>query len=154
MRGMVQAIPEGFHSVTPYLALADAAKAISFYECALGAKEVYRLSMPDGKIAHAEIQIGNSRVMLSDENPAWGSNSPKRLGGSPIGLCIYTDDVEALAKRFVEAGGKEVRPVTNQFYGDRSGTFEDPEGYKWTLSQHIEDVSPEEMQARMAKMGG
>jgi len=154
MPPMVQAIPEGFHSVTPYLALSDAAKAIAFYEAALGAKEVYRLPMPDGSIAHAELQIGNSRVMLSSENPAWGNRSAKTMGGSPIGLCIYTDDVDALAKRFVAAGGKEVRPLSNQFYGDRTGVFEDPEGYKWTLAQHVEDVSPEEMMARMAKMGG
>lgn len=151
---MVQAIPEGFQSVNVYLALADAAKAIAFYEAALGAKEVYRLPMPDGKIAHAEITIGNCRVMLSDEMPGWGNPSPKTLGGSAVGLCIYTDDVDGLAKRFVAAGGKEVRPLTNQFYGDRSGTYEDPEGYKWTLAQHVEDVSPEEMMARMAKMGG
>ena len=154
MRLMINAIPEGFHSVTPYLALRDAAKAIAFYEAALGAKEVYRLPMPDGKIAHAEIQIGNSRIMVSDENPSWGNSSALTLGGSPIGLCIYSDDVDALAKRFVAAGGKEVRPLSNQFYGDRTGTFSDPEGYKWTLAQHVEDVSPEEMMARMAKMGG
>lgn len=151
---MVQPIPEGYHSVTPYLALADTAKAIAFYEAALGAKELYRLPMPDGRIGHAEIQIGNSRIMMSDEAPEWGNRSAKTMGGSPIGLCIYTDDVEALAKRFVAAGGKEIRPLANQFYGDRSGIFEDPEGYKWTLAQHIEEVSPEEMQARMAKMGG
>jgi PhnB protein len=151
---MVQAIPEGFHSVTPYLSLSDAAKAIEFYDVALGAKEIYRLAMPNGRIAHAEIRIGNSIIMLSDENPEWGSRSAKTMGGSPVGLCIYTDDVDALAKRFVAAGGKEIRPLTNQFYGDRSGTFEDPEGYKWTLAQHIEDVTPEEMNARMAKMGG
>ncbi len=151
---MVQAIPEGFHSVTPYLALTDAAKAIAFYEAALGAKEVYRLPMPDGKIAHAEITIGNSRIMLSDEMPGWGNASAKTLGGSPIGLCVYVDDVDALAAQFVKAGGKEIRPLSNQFYGDRTGQFEDPEGYKWTLGQHVEDVSPEEMMARMAKMGG
>ncbi|MBK9259710.1 MAG: VOC family protein [Polyangiaceae bacterium] len=151
---MAQPIPEGYHSVTPYLALADTAKAIAFYEAALGAKELYRLPMPNGRIGHAEIQIGNSRIMMSDEAPEWGNRSAKSMGGSPIGLCIYTDDVDALAKRFVAAGGKEIRPLANQFYGDRSGIFEDPEGYKWTLAQHIEEVSPEEMQARMAKMGG
>jgi PhnB protein len=151
---MVQAIPEGFHAVTPYLALADAAKAIAFYEAALGAKEVFRLPMPDGKIAHAEIQIGNSRIMLSQEMPGWGNTSAKTMGGSPIGLCVYTENVDALAERFVAAGGKLIRPISNQFYGDRTGQFEDPEGYKWTLAQHIEDVSPEEMAARMAKAGG
>lgn len=151
---MVQALPEGYNTVTTYLCCVDSAKAITFYEKALGAKEVFRLPMPGGKVAHAEIQIGNSRVMLSDEMPEWGNKSATTLGGCPIGLCVYTDDVEGLAKRFLEAGGKEIRPLTNQFYGDRSGTYMDPEGYKWTLSQHVEDVSPEEMAARMAKMGG
>jgi PhnB protein len=151
---MVKAIPEGFHTIAPYLALRDAAKAIAFYEAALGAKEIYRLPMPDGKIAHAEIQIGDSRIMVSDENPQWGNKSAMTLGGTPIGLCVYTDNVDLLAESFVQAGGKVTRPVSNQFYGDRTGQFEDPEGYKWTLGQHIEDVSPEEMMARMAKMGG
>jgi len=151
---MVQAIPEGFHSVTPSLSFADAIKAIAFYEAALGAKEVYRLPMPDGRIAHAEIQIGNSRIMVSQEMPEWDNKSAKTICGSPIGLYIYTDNVDALAERFVAAGGKMLRPLTDQFYGDRSGQFEDPEGYKWTLSQHIEEVSPEEMTARMAKMSG
>jgi len=151
---MVKAIPDGYHSITVYLALRDAAKAIDFYKAALGATELYRLPGPGGKIAHAEVQIGDSRVMLSDEMPEWGNKSAKTIGGTPIGLCIYTENVEALADRFVKAGGKVVRPLENQFYGDRSGTFEDPEGYKWTLSQHVEDVSPEEMSRRMAKMGG
>lgn len=151
---MVKAIPEGFHSVNVYLAMTDAAKAIAFYEAALGAKELYRLPMPNGKIAHAEIEVGDCRIMLSDEMPEWGNSSAKRLGGSPVALCLYTDDVDALAKRFVAAGGKEIRPLSNEFYGDRTGRYEDPEGYKWTLGQHIEDVSPEEMMARMAKMMG
>jgi PhnB protein len=151
---MPKAIPDGYHSLTPYLALRDAAKAIEFYKAALGATELYRLPMPGGKIAHAELQIGDSRLMLSDEMPDWGNKSAKEYGGSPVGLCIYTENVDALAERFVKAGGKVVRPLENQFYGDRSGQFEDPEGYKWTLMQHIEDVSPEEMQRRMAKMGG
>jgi PhnB protein len=110
--------------------------------------------MPGGKIGHAELQIGNSRLMLSDEMPEWGNKSAQAYGGTPVGLCIYTENVDALAERFVKAGGKMVRPVENQFYGDRSGQFLDPEGYKWTLMQHVEDVSPEEMQRRMEKMGG
>jgi len=150
---MPKPIPDGYHSVTPYLALSNAAKAIAFYVEALGAKELYRLPMPNGRIGHAELQIGDSRIMLSDESPEWGNKSAKALGGTPIGLCIYTQDVDALADRFVKAGGKVVRPVETQFYGDRSGHFEDPEGYKWTLAQHVEDVSPEEMKSRMAKMG-
>lgn len=151
---MPKAIPEGYNSLTPYLSLSDAAKAIEFYKAALGATEVYRLPMPGGKIAHAEIQIGTSRLMLSDEMPDWGNKSAKTYGGTPVGLCIYTENVDALAERFVKAGGRLVKPLENQFYGDRSGQFEDPEGYKWTLAQHVEDVSPEEMQRRMAKMMG
>jgi len=151
---MPKAIPDGYHTLTPYLALRDASKAIEFYKAALGATELYRLPMPGGKVAHAEIQIGDSRIMLSDEMPDWGNKSAQTFGGSPIGLCIYSENVEALAERFVKAGGKQVRPLENQFYGDRSGQFEDPEGYKWTLAQHVEDVSPEEMQRRMEKMMG
>jgi len=151
---MPKAIPDGYHTVTPYLSCADAAKAIAFYKEALGATELYRLPMPNGKVGHAELQIGDSRVMLADESPEWGNKSAKTLGGSPIGLAIYTENVDALAERFVKAGGKVVRALENQFYGDRSGQFQDPEGFKWTLGQHIEDVSPEEMQRRMAKMGG
>jgi PhnB protein len=138
--------------VTPYLAFSDASKAISFYKEALGAKELFRLPMPNGRIGHAELQIGDSRVMLADEAPEWGNKSAKSLGGTPITMCIYTENVDALADRFVKAGGKVVRPLENQFYGDRSGQFEDPEGYKWRLAQHVEDVSPEEMKRRMAKM--
>lgn len=151
---MPKAIPDGYHSLTPYLALRDAAKAIEFYKAALGATEIYRLPMPGGKIGHAELQIGNSRLMVSDEMPEFGNKSASAYGGSPVGLCIYTENVDALAERFVKAGGKQVRPLENQFYGDRSAQFLDPEGFKWTLAQHIEDVSPEEMQRRMAKMGG
>jgi len=151
---MPKAIPDGFHSLTPYLSLRDAAKAVEFYKAALGAVELYTLPMPGGKIAHGELQIGNSRLMFADEMPEWGNKSAKSYGGTPVGICVYTEDVDALAERFVKAGGKVLRPLENQFYGDRSGQFEDPEGYKWTLSQHVEEVSPEEMQRRMAKMGG
>jgi PhnB protein len=151
---MPKPIPEGYRAVTPYLALSDAPKAIAFYEKALGAKELYRLPMPDGRIGHAEIQIGDCRIMVADESPDWGNKSAKSLGGSPIGLCVYSDNVDALADRFVKAGGRVVRELADQFYGDRSGTYEDPEGYRWTLAQHIEDVSPEEMKRRMATMGG
>ena len=151
---MPKAIPDGYNSLTPYLALSDAAKAIEFYKAALGATELYRLPMPGGKIAHAELQIGNSRLMVSDEMPEWGNKSAKGYGGTPVGLCIYTENVDALTERFVKAGGKILRPLENQFYGDRTAQLEDPEGYKWTLAQHVEDVSPEEMQRRMEKMGG
>lgn len=149
---MANAVPAGYHAVTPYLAFANATRAIAFYERALGARELYRLPMPNGKIGHAELQIGDCRLMLSDESPEWGHKSPTTIGGSPVGLCLYTEDVDALAQRFLQAGGKVVRPVANQFYGDRSGQFEDPEGYRWTLAQHIEDVSPEEMARRAAAL--
>lgn len=151
---MPKAIPDGYHSLTPYLSVRDAAKAIEFYKAALGATELLRLPMPGGKLAHAELQIGNSRFMLADENPDWGNKSAQSFGGSPMTLMVYSENVDALAERFVKAGGKVVRPLENQFYGDRTGTFEDPEGYKWMLSQNIEEVSPEEMQRRMEKMGG
>jgi PhnB protein len=151
---MPKAIPDGYHTLTPYLSMSDAAKAIEFYKAALGATELYRMPMPGGKLAHAELQIGDSRIMLSDEMPDWGNRSAKSFGGSPTTICLYTENVDALAERFVKAGGKQVRPLENHFYGDRSGQFEDPEGYKWMLTQHIEDVSPEEMERRMAKMGG
>ncbi len=150
---MPKAIPDGYATLTPYLACSDASKAIAFYEEALGAKELYRLPMPNGKIGHAELQIGTARLMLSDEAPEWGNKSARSFGGTPVGLVLYTEDVDALAARFVKAGGKVVIPVRDQFYGDKSGRFEDPEGFKWTLSQHVEDVTPQEMAARMEKMG-
>lgn len=150
---MVKPIPDGYHSITPYLALSDANAAIEFYKKALGATELFRMPAPDGKVGHAELQIGDSRIMVSSEYPEFGAQSAKTLGGTPIGLCIYVENVDALAERFVAAGGKVVRPVETQFYGDRSGQFLDPEGYKWTLATHVEDVSPEEMQRRMASQG-
>jgi PhnB protein len=151
---MTKAIPDGYRAVTPYLALTNASKAIEFYKNALGAKEIYRLPMPNGKIGHAELQIGDCRIMLSDESPEFGNKSAKTLGGSAITLCIYTENVDQLGDRFVKAGGKVLRAIENQFYGDRSGQFEDPEGYKWSLMQHVEDVPPDEMKRRMEKMGG
>lgn len=150
---MPKPVPDGYHAVTPYLAMKDAAKAIDFYQRALGAKELYRLPMPNGKIAHTEMQIGDSRIMFADEAPEMGAKSARAFGGSPIVLCLYSEDVDTLAKRFVQAGGKVVKPLENQFYGDRSGQFEDPEGYQWMLMTHVEDVSPDEMKRRMAKMG-
>jgi PhnB protein len=151
---MAKAIPDGFHSITPYLVLADAARGIDFYVRALGAREVYRLPLPDGKIGHAELEIGAGRIMLADEAPDEGARSARFFGGSPIGLYVYVEDVDAAAERFVAAGGKVARPLENMFYGDRSGQFDDPEGYRWTLSQRIEDVVPEEMQRRMAQLYG
>lgn len=151
---MSKVVPEGYNTITAYLCLRDAAKAIDFYVEALGARELYRLPMPDGKVAHAELQIGDSRIMVSDEMEGWGNQSAKSLGGTPVVLCVYVADVDAAAARFVAAGGTVSRPLANEFYGDRTGQFVDPEGYKWTLSQHLENVSPEEMMRRMAAMGG
>ena len=148
-----KAIPDGYHSVTPYLIVKGAARALEFYKKAFNAQELYRLDAPGGMIGHAEIQIGDSRVMLSDEFPEMGARSPETLGGSPIGLCIYVEDVDALFRQAVAAGGKEERPVKDQFYGDRSGTLRDPFGHQWTIATHREDVSPEEMARRMAQQG-
>ena len=146
--------PAGYHSVTPYMSLRGAKSALDFYARAFGAELVLKLDMPDGKIAHAEIRIGDSILMLSEENPQWGSSSPQLLGGSPVHLMIYVQDADAAFARALAAGAEQVRPVENQFYGDRSGTLKDPFGYQWTLATHIEDVSTEEAQRRMAAMTG
>jgi len=147
----VKPIPEGYHSLTPYLCIDGAAKALEYYTKAFGATEVMRMEH-GGKIAHAEMQIGNSRFMLSDEHPEMGYKGPKSIGGSPIGLMIYVDDVDTTFKQAIEAGGVEMRAVQDQFYGDRSGTLTDPFGHIWTVSTHTEDVSQEEMDKRMAAM--
>ena len=149
---MAKPIPEGYHSVTPYLIVKGAARALEFYTKAFNAQELYRLEGPGGSIGHAEFQIGNSRVMIADEFPDMNARSPEALGGSPVGLCIYTEDVDALFKQALAAGAKQERPVVDQFYGDRSGTVVDPFGHKWTIATHKEDLSPEEMNRRMAEM--
>jgi PhnB protein len=145
----VQSTPAGYHSVTPYLTAGDAIAAIEFYKAAFGAVETCRLTMPDGSIAHAEVKIGDSHVMLGQECPAWGNKSPLTLGGTPCGLCVYVPDVDAQFAIAVAAGAKVEKAIENQFYGDRSGTVIDPFGHKWTLATHVEDVSLAEMQARM-----
>jgi PhnB protein len=155
MASNVKPVPDGYNTVTAYLSIKGAARAIDFYKRALGAEEVYRMDMPDGRVGHAELQIGNSRIMLADEMPEMPDivcRSPESLRGTSIGLCIYLADVDAQFKRAVEAGGTVKRPVKDQFYGDRSGTFEDPFGHVWTLATHTEDVSPEELKRRMASM--
>lgn len=144
----VSPIPEGYHSVTPYLILKDAAAAIEFYKKAFGAVELLRVAAPDGKIGHAEIKIGDSPVMLSDEYPDMGFKGPESLGGTSVNLMIYVDDVDKVFPQAIAAGGKEMRPLQNQFYGDRSGTLTDPFGHVWTISTHVEDVSEEEMAKR------
>ncbi len=146
----VSPIPNGYHTVTPYLIVKGAAKALDFYVKAFGAKELFRFPMPDGRLGHAEIKIGDSHIMLADEFPDMGARGPETLGGSPVGLCLYVEDVDAVAEQAIAAGAKVVRPVKDQFYGDRSGTFTDPFGHQWTIATHKEDVSPEEMQRRSA----
>jgi PhnB protein len=149
--GKAKPIPEGYHSVTPYLVVKGAAAAIDYYKKAFGATELFRMPMPGGKIGHAEIKIGNSPVMLADEHPEMGAVAPQPPG-SPVGLMIYCEDVDTVFKRAIAAGGKVERDVKDQFYGDRSGTLTDPFGHKWTVATHKEDVSSEEMQKRMAAL--
>jgi PhnB protein len=148
-------VPEGYHTITPYLSIKGAARAIEFYKRAFGAEELYRLDMPDGRVGHAELQIGSSRFMLADEMPEMTDavcRSPESLRGSTVGFNVYVPDVDAQFKRAAEAGATIKRPVKDQFYGDRSGTIEDPFGHVWTLSTHVEDVSPDEMKRRLASM--
>jgi PhnB protein len=146
----VQAKPEGYHSVTPYLTVDNAAEAIRFYERAFGASEIMRLPMGD-KIGHAEIRVGDSVVMLSDEWPDMDKLGPKNRGGATAGLMIYLEDVDAAYQRAVDAGAQPEQQVTDQFWGDRSGSVKDPFGVTWMLATHIEDVSEEEMGRRMAE---
>ncbi len=147
----VKPIPEGYHSVTPYLVVDDAAEAIRFYARALGAEEVLRLPMGD-RIAHAEIKIGDSHVMLADENPEMGFLGPKSRGGCTSSLMVYVEDVDTAFARAIEAGGIEERPVRDEFYGDRVGTLLDPFGHRWTIGTHKEEVGPEELARRMDEM--
>jgi PhnB protein len=139
-------------TVTPYLVVAGAAEAIAFYAKAFAATETMRLAEPSGRIGHAEITIGNALVMIADEHPEMGIRGPRALGGSPVTLVVQVDDVDAVATQAVAAGAKVVFPVKDQFYGERSGRFEDPFGHVWILSTHVEDVSPEEMQRRYDKL--
>lgn len=144
----VRPIPEGYHTVTPYLCVKGAARALEFYEKAFGARELMRISQPDGRIGHAEIQIGDSRIMLADEFPEYGRRSPESIGGSPVGIHLFVEDVDALARQATAAGAKVLRPVADQFYGDRLGMFADPFGHIWSIATHKEDVSPEEIRRR------
>jgi len=148
----VKPIPEGYHSVTPYLCIDGAAEAIEFYKKAFGAKELSRMPAPGGKIGHAEVQIGDSHVMLADEFPEMGFRSPKSIGGTPVMMHLYVEDVDATVTRLASAGAKVVRAVEDQFYGDRGGKIEDPFGHSWYVSTHVEDVSPEELEKRAASM--
>lgn len=147
----VKTIPDGYHSVTPYITVHDAAAALDFYKRAFGATEITRMEMGD-KIGHAEIKIGDSFVMLSDEWPDMNKLSPKSRGGATSTLMVYLDDVDAAHRRALDAGATEERAIENQFWGDRSGSVTDPFGHSWMLATHIEDVSEDEMQRRMAAM--
>jgi PhnB protein len=141
-------IPDGYHSVTPAVVVHDGARALDFYQKAFGAAELMRMPMGD-KVGHAEIRIGDSIVMLSDEFPDMGIMGPRTRGGTTVSLLIYVEAVDSAFKRAIDAGGTVERPVEDQFYGDRSGTLIDPFGHRWTIATHIEDVEPEEMNRRM-----
>jgi PhnB protein len=147
----VKPIPEGYPRVSPYLSVAGAADAIDFYTKVLGAKERMRMDGPGGTIGHAEIEIGDSIIMLADENPDFGNQGPKTIGGTPVTLSVYVEDVDDTFERALKAGATSLRDVDNQFYGDRSGSFEDPFGHQWHVATHVEDVPPEEMGKRAAE---
>lgn len=150
----VQPIPTGYHSVTPYINVKGAVEALEFYQKAFSAKEIMRLTMNDGSIAHAEIEIGNSKIMLAESREQWDNKSPQDLGGSPVCLCIYVADVDAVFAQALAAGATVTGDmgVKDQFYGDRTGSLTDPFGHKWTIMTHKEDVSVEEMQQRVNAM--
>lgn len=149
-----KAIPEGQHSITPYLAIHDAAKAIEFYKQAFGANEMFRLEGPDGRVGHAELRIGDSSLMLADpcDNMEGGLTASQKLAGAAVGLHLYVEDCDKIYAQALAAGATQLRPVTDQFYGDRSGTLKDPFGNLWFVSTHKEDLSPEEIRARAAKL--
>jgi len=151
----VKPIPDNYPRVVPYLTVAGGADAIDFYVKVLGATERGRMPAPGGKVGHAELEIGDSMIMLSDEFPEMGGKSPKTIGGSPVTVMVYVEDVDAVFDKALDNGATAVNKVEDQFYGDRSGTFEDPWGHKWHVSSHVEDVPPDEMEKRAAAaMGG
>jgi PhnB protein len=145
-------IPKGYHAVTSYLSIQGAAQALDYYKRAFGAKELVRMPMPDGKVGHAEIKVGDSHVMLADEMPSMGFLSPQARGGTTVQLHLYVNDVDATVQKAVAAGGKLTRPVEDKFYGDRAGTVEDPYGHVWYIATHKEEVPPKEMKRRMDEM--
>jgi PhnB protein len=151
MPSPVKPIPDGYHAVTPYLHVKGAARAIEFYERAFGARLLYRIDQPDGRVGHAELQIGDSRVMLADEFPEMGVRSPQAVGGTPVTIHLYVPDVDATVARAVAAGATLSRPVADQFYGDRNGGLVDPFGHVWFVATHVEDVPPEEISRRAAE---
>jgi PhnB protein len=146
----IKAIPDGYRTATPYLIVKGAAEAIDFYKRAFGATELLRMADPQGRVGHAEIKIGDSVIMLADEHPAMGYRGPRSLGGSSVSILLYLEDVDRVYERAVKMGARAQRPVADQFYGDRSGTLEDPFGHVWTVATHVEDVPPEELERRAA----
>ncbi len=150
----VKAIPDGMHSITPHIICADALEAIEFYKKAFNAIELMRLPGPDGKLMHASVQIGDSQLMLAEENPQWGALGPKTLKGSPITIHLQVENADETMAQAVAAGAKITMPIADMFWGDRYGQMEDPFGHRWSIATHTRDVTPEEMQAEMAKMGG
>ena len=150
---MVKPIPEGYHTITPYLLVRDAAAALDYYKRAFGAVEIGRFGEPGGRIQHADMKIGDSHFMLADEHPEMGYVGPQTLGNTTFGMALYVDNVDALFQRAIDAGGTEQRAVADQFYGDRTGTLIDPFGHKWHISTHVEDVSDEEMERRAKAQG-
>jgi PhnB protein len=151
---MVKPIPADYPRVTPYLYVDGAKAAIEFYASVLGATERMTMPGPGGKVGHAELNIGDSVIMLADEFPDMGARGPRSVGGSPVTIHVYVEDVDTTVERAVKAGATVLRPVENKFYGDRGGEFEDPYGHHWSIATHVEDVSPEEMQQRMSQMPG
>jgi len=153
--GAVKPVPDGYPQVIPYLSVDGASAAIDFYTKVFGAKERMRMPAPDGKVGHAELEIGDSLVMLADVFPEMGGQSPKSIGGTPVSVMVYVEDVDAVFDRAISAGATAERPVENQFYGDRAGQFVDPFGHQWFVATHVEDVPPEELAKRAAAvMGG
>jgi PhnB protein len=150
----VKPIPDGYPQVTPYLCVDGAAAAIEFYTSVLGARERMRMPAPDGKLGHAELELGESLIMLADEFPEMGVQSPKTIGGTPVTISVYVEDVDAVFEAAVAAGATSVRAVEDAFYGDRTGQFEDPFGHRWSVATHVEDVPPDEMEKRAAEAMG
>lgn len=147
---MVKPIPDGYPRVTPYLIVDGASAAIDFYTSVLGATERMRMATPEDRVGHAELEVGGSLIMLADESPEMDARGPKAVGGTPVSLLVYVEDVDRVFDRAIEAGAKALRPVEDRFYGDRTGGFEDPFGHRWDVATHVEDVTPNEMEKRVA----
>ena len=148
---MAKPIPDGYPQVIPYLIVDGAGAAIDFYNSVLGATERMRMPGPEGRVGHAELELGDSVIMLADEFPDMGARGPKAVGGTPVSVLVYVEDVDAVFNRALQAGAKELRPLEDRFYGDRTGEFEDPFGHRWSVATHVEDVPPDEMEKRAAE---